>query len=391
MDWYDDDTYVYNDYEEDENENTDQEEEEIENPLLTEYKKYWKERYSPEHPGLLPIAQARRQRILNNAGEWAKMRELPLARLSEQAKSKRSKQNLKRIKELLICQNITPEERKKIPKDLLVTLLMPINKNNNKIKQRVCYSIPNLYAYLTGKYGNNSNMWVDPYTKILYTIPQERKLATLFKQMFPCKKTFLQGRYTVEQRRGKGNGLARVQIPDTLYHRLIQENRIDTSVPLILQIVNIAYGNKRILDINSAHAVFVGLDEISSHPGSGIKLDKELMEYLNLKDGEEIWLQDCTGLPVAKRIILRPLDSDTNWLNDFHAMANIRTGLEDYINKNYYAVQVPQKLQSEWDGKKYHFEVVGIIDENDKKVLSAISTRPGGHELELDFSIPTPV
>lgn len=376
MDWYE----PYEDEDEDYNQDEDVSEEDE----LEEYKKYWQEKYSPEKPGLSPMAKIQRERILKKPGEWERMREPVLAKLKGQIKERQAVKKTKRLKERVLCQNLTPEERKGIPKELLVSLQMPIDNKNPDITQRVCYLLPNLYAYLTGRHHDKPNLWIDPYTKSFYSIGQQQKLETLFKKMFPCRKSFLKGIYKVEEKGPKGKGYGRIQIPETLYHKLIQEDRLSGGVPLILQLFNLVYYHYG--SINDARAVFVGLDEVGSHKGDTFKLDKDLMKYLKLKDGGEIWVQDCSGLPVAKKITLFPLDARQWSSTPADAVEDIRVGLEDYINKNYYALQVPQQLRSQWKGQNFDFELVKIEDESGKNVLSAITTRPGGHELELQFT-----
>lgn len=384
MDWYE----PYEDEDEDyaqEEPDLGEDVESDEDKELVEYKKQWQERYSPEKPGLSPMAKIQRERILKKPGEWERLREPALSKIKEKIQTRQAIKKTKRLKEMVLCQNITSEERKMIPKDLLVSLQMPIDKENPKITQRVCYILPNLYAYLAGRYGNKPNAWSDPHTKIAYSISQQRKLETLFKKMFPCRKSFLQGTYRVEERGPKGKGYGRIQIPENLYYRLIQEERFNNSMPLILQLINSVphrFGPR----INDTHAVFVGLDEIGSHKGDTFKLDKNLMDYLGLSNGSEIWVQDCSGLPVAKKITLLPLDAKQWSSTDVGAIEDIRIGLEDYINKNYYALQVPQRLRSQWHNQDFDFELVKIEDENGNNVLSAITTKPGGHELELQFT-----
>src|SRR5579862_3140385 len=184
-----------------------QDDEKAEN-ILKDYLEYWKEQYSPEFAGLSLPAKLQRERILKKPGEWEKMQQTNLAKVRQRVEERAKKI----IAEKLVCQNITPEESKQIPKDLLVSFLIQIKRKNDKTSgpiqtKKVCYVIPTLYAYLIGRYGPKPTDWIDPHTKTAYTFSQRQKLEKVFDKTFHCSNSKISGVYRVEPKaKGKGSG-----------------------------------------------------------------------------------------------------------------------------------------------------------------------------------------
>ena len=170
--------------------------------------------------------------------------------------------------------------------------------------------------------------------------------------MFHCSNSKIFGTYPVEIKK-KGKGYGRIQIPERLFTRIINDPLYFSSgKPLIFQVVNFIPG-KITKTLADSQSIFVGLDEISSHSGSGIAMDEKLIKYLGLKPGDEVFIKECNDLPIAQKLILRPLDYSQWDKIPIDDIETIRKGLENDINKNYCDVAGSTTPRSELEGQSY--------------------------------------
>ena len=363
-----------------------QEEKEDENRILEEYRNYWREQYDPRKPGLSLPASLQRERLLKKPGEWEKFRQQRIEQLRQRSQQrsmrKQNEELVETMKSSLLCQNLSLEEQRNIPSDMLISLRMTPKEGN----RRVCYRLDNLYSFLHGRYGPNRRDWIDPFTKVRYSFSQQDRISSSFKRMFPCDISDKIGSRELTfptELIPQSSASHRIQIPDSYYSKIISSSNLQNS-PYIFVISNYPFqGSGR--RVENSNSYFVGLDAISSHKNETVGLSSKLMEEMKLKPNDLISIKECFGLPLAKKIVLKV--KDRNYWNTlpFELLEDVRSTLEELISNNYFALQVAENFDVELYDKTITFILERIETVDGQNVLSALNVRPGGLTLDLEI------
>ena len=395
-------------YFDEDQEEIEEEEIEDENRILEEYRNYWREQYDPRKPGLSLPASLQREKLLKKPGEWEKFRQQRIEQLRQRSQQrsmrKQNEELVETMKSSLLCQNLSLEEQRNIPSDMLISLRMT-PKEGREVERsetypgryrRVCYRLDNLYSFLHGRYGPNRRDWIDPFTKVRYSFSQQDRISSSFKRMFPCQSNSDGGSGSDSDSNIGSRELTfptelipqssashRIQIPDSYYSKIISSSNLQNS-PYIFVISNYPFqGSGR--RVENSNSYFVGLDAISSHKNETVGLSSKLMEEMKLKGGDLISIKECFGLPLAKKIVLKVKDRDYWNTLPFELLEDVRSTLEELISNNYFALQVAEIFDIEIYDKTITFILERIETVDGQNILSALNVRPGGLTLDLEI------
>ena len=356
------------------------------NKITEEYKEWWKLKYDPELPGLLISAKLHRERLLKKPGEWEKTRVIKLQDLAQKIYVRTARKAFELFKKAALCSNLTKEEKDRIPQHLLITLFM----FDNKHKVKLCYNIIDLYSYLVSLYGkpttiaNIGSNWIDPTTKQRYNISQINHILKYFQDTGLYLRNTISGIYKISEKPIAANQGA-IILPDQLYNSLIYDGMIKEGEPIIIQLFNHSIRNPK--PIQECKSLYVSIDEfLPSYEGSDIKLSRDLMEMLEVKIGDKLYLQNCMGLRNIDKIIFYPIEQEIwSTMQDSDAGA-VRAYLENYINDNFSALGVKQIIPIVIDNKIINLQIIQLFDKTNQLLVSGLVKYINGMDVKIDFS-----
>ena len=143
---------------------------------LDVYKEYWQELYGIPK-GLPPIQEMRREREVKFTKERLRQKYQDPERF-EHLQAKKIQHMYRKYISCKPCDN-----QYSGPDDHLVTIGLRICDPNTKQTYCVSYNVIDLYNELTTLYGNDTSKWDDPWTKLLYTLEQSKRIKKIWSRV----------------------------------------------------------------------------------------------------------------------------------------------------------------------------------------------------------------
>jgi hypothetical protein len=357
------------------------------NKFLEEYRQWWIKTYGID-PTLKGPALYHREATLRRKGPQGIRKER-----EEEFKSKlRKKQYLdlpaeeretimaKKIQQAYrkyrTCENLTPEEIRKMDPRQLIRLRFTIEEKGKKSFKVMCYDALKLYLYLTTNFGSDSFSWKimipvggKQIPKFL-THRQIDQIKKIWSELSPCEKNIpkaLQVEYSETNE---------TLISKKLYNEIVQRDTIPDSI---------------LVRLFNKNGDYLYQNVVGYHEGAEnqIYVPSSVLEALKVNPGNIIYMEECFRLTAQPITYLKLLPLSIGWNKipdkDIETIVNL---IQDTVDK-YVILKVGDPIAFDYKDIPILLQVAEIKSKG-RSLTVGLSKLPGGNVIDVDF-LPFPI